>query len=180
MDFKMSTFLRADAIYKICKIALDSLDNDARKPYILNWWTIDESDFEFSLLSKEMQNLLLLNDDPPSDAQNQMYDELIMVALSSEYKGVTNTYLSEIMSQMGLGKYEIHGNIEKLEVCPCCDYRTLSSRAHYDICGLCNWEDDGTIAQEIYSGPNHMTLREGKEKFRAQMDQLPLSKWTIS
>ncbi|MBP5060814.1 hypothetical protein HUT27_01160 [Pseudomonas chlororaphis] len=176
----MSTLLRAVAIYRICNRALGSLDHDARESYMLNWWKIDESDFEFSLLSKEMQNLLLLNDDPPSDVQNQMYDELIMIALSSAYKGVTNTYLSETMSKMGLGDYEIHGDIEKLEVCPCCGYRTLSSRANYDICGLCNWEDDGTIAQETYSGPNHMPLREGKEKFRAQMEQLPLNKWTIS
>ncbi|WP_124333832.1 CPCC family cysteine-rich protein [Pseudomonas chlororaphis] len=176
----MSTLPRTDAIYKICKKILSSLDNDARESYILNWWGIDERDFEFSLLSKEMQNLVSLNDDPPSDTQNQIYNELIMIALSSEYKGVTNTYLSELMSKNGLGEYEVHGDIETLEACPCCGYRTLSSRANYDICGLCNWEDDGTVGQETYSGPNHMTLREGQEKFRVQMDQLPLNKWVMA
>ncbi|WP_080926020.1 MULTISPECIES: CPCC family cysteine-rich protein [Pseudomonas] len=175
----MSILPRADAIHKLCKKTLNSLDNNARESYIFNWWGLDESDFEFSLLSKEIQNLVSLNGDPPSDTQDQMCDELIMIALASEYKGVTNTYLSELMSKIGLGKYEVYGDIETLEACPCCDYRTLSSRAHYEICGLCNWEDDGTIEQDTYSGPNHMTLREGKEKFRVQMDQLPLNKWIM-
>jgi hypothetical protein len=27
--------------------------------------------------------------------------------------------------------------------CPCCGYPTLSGRGNYDICPLCDWEDDG-------------------------------------
>lgn len=27
--------------------------------------------------------------------------------------------------------------------CPCCGHLTLSERGVYDICGECNWEDDG-------------------------------------
>ncbi len=41
--------------------------------------------------------------------------------------------------------------------CPCCDYPTLGSRAEFDICELCNWEDDGQSdddADEVRGGPN--------------------------
>ena len=51
--------------------------------------------------------------------------------------------------------------------CPCCDYVTLSQRGHYDICPVCFWEDDGGDIDraDAHSGPNHMTLREGRDNF---------------
>jgi len=112
-----------------------------------------------------MQHVLISNDEPPSDVQNTLYDELISIALSSEYKGVTNSYLSNSMKKTGIGEYEVFGLIEPLEACPCCGYRTLSSRANYEICDLCKWEDNGVVDPEQYSGPNHMTLGEAKEIF---------------
>jgi hypothetical protein len=53
--------------------------------------------------------------------------------------------------------------------CPCCDYYTLSSRGNYDICPICFWEDDGVDLDDLdsYSGPNHMTLKEGRENFKS-------------
>ena len=51
--------------------------------------------------------------------------------------------------------------------CPCCDYISLPERGSYLICPICFWEDDGIDVNEldIHSGPNHMTLREGRENF---------------
>ncbi|MGF6488899.1 CPCC family cysteine-rich protein [Pseudomonas frederiksbergensis] len=173
----MERLHRSDAVNRLSKNRLNALNNEARESYILNWWGIDESDFEFSFLSKDMRDQLILNKDPPSDIDNCLYDELIYIALSSEYKGVTNTYLSNAMQKIGLGRYEVYGDIELLEVCPCCGFRTLPSIANYDICGLCAWEDNGVTDTETYSGPNHMTLGEAKEKFAKNMDALPLEKW---
>jgi hypothetical protein len=53
------------------------------------------------------------------------------------------------------------------EVCPCCDYVTLPERHNYLICPVCFWEDDGVDLDDpdAYSGPNHMTLREGRANF---------------
>lgn len=53
------------------------------------------------------------------------------------------------------------------EVCPCCDYVTLSERGSYDICPVCFWEDDGQDVDQldVFSGPNHMTLRQGRANF---------------
>ncbi len=51
--------------------------------------------------------------------------------------------------------------------CPCCDYISLPERGSYLICPICFWEDDGIDVDELdaHSGPNHMTLREGRDNF---------------
>lgn len=54
--------------------------------------------------------------------------------------------------------------------CPCCDYPTLTKGADYQICELCNWEDDGQgedETDEIWGGPNSdYSLTEAWENFR--------------
>lgn len=53
--------------------------------------------------------------------------------------------------------------------CPCCGYPTLVSRAHYDICQLCDWEDDGQDEDnlaEFNGGPNGCySLAQARENF---------------
>ena len=51
--------------------------------------------------------------------------------------------------------------------CPCCDYYTLAERSAHEICQVCYWEDDGQDLGELdeVSGPNHITLRQGRENF---------------
>jgi len=53
------------------------------------------------------------------------------------------------------------------EQCPCCDYISLAERFNYLICPICFWEDDGIDVDRLDSGsgPNHMTLREGRSNF---------------
>lgn len=52
--------------------------------------------------------------------------------------------------------------------CPVCGYLTLDERDSFDICAICFWEDDGIDDFEVNkdSGPNHMTLNEGREIFQ--------------
>jgi len=54
------------------------------------------------------------------------------------------------------------------EICPCCDYVTLPERGNYLICPICFWEDEGGDIDEpeLHSGPNHMTLRQGRTNFQ--------------
>lgn len=54
------------------------------------------------------------------------------------------------------------------ELCPCCDYVTLPERGNYLICPVCFWEDDGGDIDklDLHSGPNHITLRQGRENFK--------------
>lgn len=57
--------------------------------------------------------------------------------------------------------------------CPCCGYPTLDSEAGYDICTICNWEDDGQSeedADEILGGPNgEYSLTQARDNFRKYM-----------
>lgn len=176
----MNRINRNEAISELCKKKLPELTIEDRESYILNWWGIDNDDVEFSTLSDELQRQILENEDPPDDSENRKYDELIFRALFAEYRGVTNEFLAKSMASVQLGTYEVYGEVEKLEVCPCCKYRTLDSRGNYDICGLCNWEDDGVEEDSQYSRPNHMTLGEAKEKFSSNIGNFPLDKWVKS
>ncbi len=43
------------------------------------------------------------------------------------------------------------------QMCPCCGFPTLSTRAMYEICTICWWEDDGqdeNNASKVFGGPN--------------------------
>jgi len=58
-----------------------------------------------------------------------------------------------------------------LFTCPCCGYPTLRmKRGSYEICMLCNWEDDNQDdpdAEEIWGGPNKAySLIEARINFR--------------
>ena len=59
--------------------------------------------------------------------------------------------------------------------CPCCGYPTLSKRIdpqmpEWDICVLCNWEDDGqddSFADVVRGGPNGIySLTQARENFK--------------
>ncbi|REK77744.1 CPCC family cysteine-rich protein [Paenibacillus paeoniae] len=54
--------------------------------------------------------------------------------------------------------------------CPCCGYPTLEERRGWEICCLCNWEDDGQDdphADKVWGGPNSdYSLTEARENFK--------------
>ena len=54
--------------------------------------------------------------------------------------------------------------------CPCCGYPTLSERNAYEICELCNWEDDGQDsedADDVWGGANSdYSLAEARLNFK--------------
>ncbi|MBU3129712.1 CPCC family cysteine-rich protein [Clostridium tagluense] len=60
--------------------------------------------------------------------------------------------------------------IDKRFKCHCCGYPTLDEKASYDICILCDWEDDGQgdiDADFIKGGPNSdYSLAEARENFK--------------
>lgn len=49
--------------------------------------------------------------------------------------------------------------------CPCCLFFTLGDVAHYDICPVCFWEDDGTTSEHGFS-PNGISLSEGQINYK--------------
>ena len=58
---------------------------------------------------------------------------------------------------------------QKTYRCPCCKYKTLRGRGHFELCPICFWEDDGqdeTEAEEVRGGPNgHLSLRRAQFNF---------------
>ena len=54
--------------------------------------------------------------------------------------------------------------------CPCCKFKTLYGRSHYELCPVCYWEDDGQDehdAGEVRGGPNgSLSLHEAQSNFR--------------
>lgn len=54
--------------------------------------------------------------------------------------------------------------------CPCCGYPTLDEKGRYDICWLCDWEDDGQNdldADRVRGGPNaDYSLTEARHHFK--------------
>jgi hypothetical protein len=53
--------------------------------------------------------------------------------------------------------------------CPCCTFKTLHGRGHFEACPVCFWEDDGQDEAEldvVRGGPNaDLSLRMAKANF---------------
>jgi hypothetical protein len=69
-------------------------------------------------------------------------------------------------------KYLTEKKIE-LNTCPGCGYPTLTERGGYEICCVCNWEDDNQDdkeADEIWGGPNYeLSLTENRLNIGEQL-----------
>lgn len=52
--------------------------------------------------------------------------------------------------------------------CPCCGQYEFSGEGSYEICPVCNWEDDPVQAEEpdYRGGANVMSLNEARDAFR--------------
>lgn len=71
--------------------------------------------------------------------------------------------------------YLTEKNIE-LHTCPGCGYPTLTERGGYEICIVCNWEDenqDDKDADEIWGGPNYeLSLTENRLNIGGQLAKI--------
>src|SRR5690349_7973963 len=54
--------------------------------------------------------------------------------------------------------------------CPCCKFKTLFGRGHFQLCPVCFWEDHGQDehdAEKVRGGPNRiLSLRQAQDNFR--------------
>jgi hypothetical protein len=71
--------------------------------------------------------------------------------------------------------YLFENNIA-LYTCPGCGYPTLTERGGYEICTVCNWEDDNQDdkqADEIWGGPNStLSLTENRLNIGQHLKQI--------
>jgi hypothetical protein len=63
-----------------------------------------------------------------------------------------------------------------LFTCPSCGFPTLSERNGYEICTICDWEDDGqddNDATEVFGGPNgDLSLNDSRIKIESTFIEL--------
>ncbi|KQR91123.1 hypothetical protein ASG01_14680 [Chryseobacterium sp. Leaf180] len=76
--------------------------------------------------------------------------------------------------KIGLQRTDVNSAEVLKNSCPVCGYLTLDERNAFDICGICFWEDDGIddFEENEESGPNHMTLKEGRLIFQEAKSKL--------
>jgi len=76
--------------------------------------------------------------------------------------------------KIGLQRTDVNSAEVLKNSCPVCGYLTLDERNTFDICGICFWEDDGIddFEENEESGPNHMTLKEGRLIFQEAKSKL--------
>jgi len=157
---------RDKAIALLCREALGNLSTDERMSFILDWWSIDESDPEFQDIPESLRSKIKDTDESDlDDVSDSMYDPLILIGLRAKHIGVRNEYLRYRLYTLTGEQYCIEGTPEKLSPCPCCYYCTRSSVGEYEICPVCFWEDSGQTDPAAYSSPNCMSLAEARNNF---------------
>jgi ferredoxin-thioredoxin reductase catalytic subunit len=101
-----------------------------------------------------------------SDYADPKYNDEITELIITSYIGVKNDYLtSKIHDVLHIDILITDDEDYSLSTCPCCKYKTITERGDYEICPVCDWEDDGSEDLKSYSHVNHMTLEEAKTIF---------------
>ncbi|WP_312287634.1 CPCC family cysteine-rich protein [Chryseobacterium gleum] len=94
--------------------------------------------------------------------------EEIFEYLKEKYIGVKVSYIEEKIKTLYQLPITVIGVAEKLNPCPCCNFRTIFEKGNYQICPVCFWEDDGNMNDMKNSSANHMTLKEAKDNFKTK------------
>ena len=94
----------------------------------------------------------------------------------------------EIPNRLWLDFYKKHivkttdleyAKFDEYFLCPCCYFPTLTAPGAYNLCLLCDWEDDGQAdhnADEILGGPNSdYSLTEARENFKKHLTSYRLA-----
>lgn len=103
--------------------------------------------------------------------------------LEADFQGVSNGFLSEIISVIIGCEVEVIGQVEDLLPCPCCGLRTLTELydelegTGYDICSYCKWEDDGTKDINSYRSINQGSILDYRKKLLINFNKYYIKKW---
>lgn len=156
------TVNRVEAVALIVADLAVKLSARERADALLNAWSVREPDAGFVDLPEELRTRMVERDEP-DDPDERLYDPLVALALRWQFRGVLNSYLEERLAAVGITA-TVEGPVEPTVACPCCGFFSLEARNALEICRVCLWEDTGDDP-ELHSGPNHMTLREGRANF---------------
>jgi len=153
---RTSIMHRDDAIRFLATQDLAELSSEARAELLdtarYETWKTDAG---WSLLPVDLRAELELGSELHAPDLPR-YDDLLLLPIQHGYRGATNEFLSQRLVARGQRPEQVDGAEPNMAACPCCGLCTLDSRADFDICVVCWWEDGGqdndTAADE--SGPN--------------------------
>ena len=59
------------------------------------------------------------------------------------------------------------------QMCPCCKRYKLNEIGKYEVCPVCNWEDDPVARQDpdYVGGANHLSLNEARAQYKMQNEE---------
>ncbi|MEQ1734270.1 MAG: CPCC family cysteine-rich protein [Bacteroidia bacterium] len=77
---------------------------------------------------------------------------------------------NELLNTVALRRITLNAYIAQHTIpactCPSCGFATLTHRGHYELCDVCDWEDDNqddATAHEVWGGPNsNLSLTESR------------------
>ncbi len=104
-----------------------------------------------SCIQKQNEKKTTLKTDEAKMTERKKFD---ISKLTEQDKEVLNEFYER---RKLFDKYISENKLERF-TCPGCGYPTLSERGGYEICDVCNWEDDGQDekhANEVWGGPNY-------------------------
>lgn len=133
-----------------------------REDALSSAWSFRESDPEFLAIPDELRRRMV-ELDGPENPDDRVYEPLLALALSWRFRGVLNSYLEERLAAVGI-TVTVEGLIEPMAACPCCGFFSLEARNELEICPVCLWQDTGDDPG-MHSGPNHLSLRDGRTNF---------------
>jgi hypothetical protein len=154
---------RMSAIQMLAAHDVRELSPSDRARRVQDWSEWEPSDPELQGFPENLRLILLRRKRRPA-AADPIYDPLLNVIAKRAYVGVTNEYLETRLGGLGIGE-SVDGQLELLHPCLCCRHRTLAAQSDYEICPVCFWENDGVGDELAYSGPNRMTLAEGRHNY---------------
>lgn len=165
---------RSEAIIIIANDLIRNITKKEREDILMDWWSaIEEEDSDFVAMPISLKNKIseslkkeIVKNSRAKNPSDKRYDPLIMLGIYYDFRGVRNQYLASEIERILNQKPTITGAVEKLEKCPCCEYYTLDAKCDWDICKVCFWEYDCTTELNKISGPNHITLGEGRVNFQ--------------
>ncbi|MEQ8477834.1 CPCC family cysteine-rich protein [Fulvivirga sp.] len=74
-------------------------------------------------------------------------------------------YIQEYRDRRKMFDLYLAANNIDLNTCPGCGYPSIDERGNYEICAICNWEDDGQDDKhenENWGGPNKISLTKNR------------------
>lgn len=104
--------------------------------------------------------------------------EVIGDWLKYEYGGSPNAFLAHLVTFATGEPVQVEGLPDERTTCPCCGFKTLTqARGEFDICPLCEWEDDGNDRPDVPLSPNYGSMYEYRHALSRSGKAEPFHRW---